>query len=260
MGIYREPLYYDIAFSWDLESEVSFLKSVFEEFAPFPVERVLEPACGTGRFLRALPKHGFHVTGYDNSPAMVEFTRASVGREGLASQAQVLEADMRDARFGPPFDASLNSINSFCYLVEDDDVGTHLACMADSLRPGGVYVLHFSMARASKEVDEGSSWEMERDGVSVVTHWSIESEDAASGVGTHLSRLEVEAHGERRTIEDRHRLRAWTDEAFRETIRSTGTLELVGLFGDGYDYERMPVETRVVGEMGNHYYILQRRA
>jgi SAM-dependent methyltransferase len=258
MEVYDRPLYYDIAFSWDLESEIGFLKEVFEEFVPFPVERVLEPACGSGRFLRALPAHGFHATGYDLNPEMVAFAGDSIARAGVADLAQAVPGDMRSARFDPPFDAALNSVNSFCYLLSDDDVSKHLAAMADSLKPGAVYLLHFSTALPSEEPGEVGTWEMERDGVRVVTHWSIESEDASAGVGVHLSRLEVDERGEREVLEDRHRLRAWTDESFRETVGSTGVFQLVGIRGDGYDYDRVPLETRITGEMGNHYFILQR--
>ena len=65
--LYALPEVYDIAFSWDLSEEIGFFKQVFEEHVPFPIQHILEPACGTGRFLRILPAHGFQVTGYDVS-------------------------------------------------------------------------------------------------------------------------------------------------------------------------------------------------
>ncbi|MBD3366567.1 MAG: methyltransferase domain-containing protein [Candidatus Eisenbacteria bacterium] len=258
MDLYRNPLYYDIAFSWELESEIAFLKEVFDEHVPFPVERLLEPACGSGRFLRELPSHDIEAVGYDISPEMVSFARGSIERAGLASKAQVLPGDMRSARFDPPFDAALNSINSFCYLLTDADVEAHLAATADSLRSGAVYVVHFSMALETDQPGEVSTWEMERDDVRVVTHWSIEEEDREAGVGTHLCRMEVDDNGDRSVFEDRHRLKVWTDEGFRRMLESSG-FTLVGIRGDGYTYDRVPLETRITGDMGNHYFILKRR-
>ncbi len=82
-GLYRLPLYYDIAFSWDLEPEIDVFERIFERHVPGRVERVLEPACGTGRFLRALPRRGYRVTGYDAEPAMVDYARRSVREAGV---------------------------------------------------------------------------------------------------------------------------------------------------------------------------------
>ena len=59
---YDLPEIYDVAFSWDLSEETGFFKRVFETHVPFPVRHILEPSCGTGRFLRTLPAHEFHVT------------------------------------------------------------------------------------------------------------------------------------------------------------------------------------------------------
>ena len=53
--LYDLPHIYDIAFSWDLSEEIDFFKLVFETHVDFPVAHILEPACGTGRFLRTLP-------------------------------------------------------------------------------------------------------------------------------------------------------------------------------------------------------------
>ena len=73
--LYDLPQIYDIAFSWDNAQEISFFKTVYETHVPFPVKQILEPACGLGRFLRALPALGFKVTGYDNNPAMVHYAQ-----------------------------------------------------------------------------------------------------------------------------------------------------------------------------------------
>lgn len=66
--LYDHPQVYDIAFSWDNSEEISFFKTVFENEVPFPVKHVLEPACGSGRFLVTLPALGYRVTGYEQLP------------------------------------------------------------------------------------------------------------------------------------------------------------------------------------------------
>jgi SAM-dependent methyltransferase len=260
MKLYTDPLYYDIAFSWDLESEIGFLKGVFAEHVPFPVERLLEPACGTGRFLRALPAHGIAATGYDLLPEMVAFASGRIAEAGFEAEARAVLGDMRTARFEPCFDAALNSVNSFCYLLEDEDVESHLLATAASLKPGAVYVVHFSMAYEGELPSDLSTWTMGRDGVVVTTSWSIETEDAESGRSVHVSKQEITEGGETRTVIDRHELRVWTDETFRAMVERTGAFRLAGVRGDGFDYDRVPLDRRITGEMGNHYFILQRQA
>ena len=108
--LYDLPQVYDIAFSWDNAQEISFFKTVFESEVPFPVKHVLEPACGSGRFLRALPALGFRVTGYDNNPRMVQYAQQSVAFAGCQEQVEIVLADMVSAKFDHRFDAAFNSI------------------------------------------------------------------------------------------------------------------------------------------------------
>ena len=79
--LYNHPEIYDIAFSWNLSEEIRFFKRVFETHVPFSVKHILEPACGTGRMLRALAGAGFRVTGYDDNPAMMQYAKASIAAD-----------------------------------------------------------------------------------------------------------------------------------------------------------------------------------
>ncbi len=98
----------------------------------------LEPACGTGRFLRVLARRGYRVVGYDVHPSMLAYARR---RLAAHRGAQVLEGDM--ARFCRPrsFDFAFNLINTFRHVLDEDAALAHLNCIARSLRPGGVYLL-----------------------------------------------------------------------------------------------------------------------
>ena len=257
MELYRLPVYDDIAFSWDLESEVDFLGRVFERYVPFPVRRILEPACGTGRFLEALPGHGFRVTGYDSSEEMLTFAQERIAELGLEASAEAVPGDMRNAVFDPPFDAALNSINSFCYLLDDADVLLHLRGTAASLRPGGVYIVHLSTAYEGDLDAEGSTWEMERDGVKVVTNWKVESEDIEAKRAVHICSMKIDDRGEKRSLVDRHVLRLWTIGDLADVIRRSGAFRLIAIYGDGSTFREVPLGTHITGEMYNHYYVLE---
>ena len=255
--LYNLPLYYDVAFSWDLEPEIEFFRQLFREHVAFPVERILEPACGTGRFLVALPRHGYHVTGYDTSPAMLDYARGKVEEAGTAGDVTLVRAAMENAVFPREFDAALNSINSLGYLLEDDDIVSHFKLTGEALRPGGIYIVHISCAWDGRPDMDDNSWEMERDGVCVKTTWTIESEDTGTRRSHHLCTMEIDDRGEKRALVDRHTLRLWVYEEFREQILRSGTLELVAIYKEGKGHESVPLDGHINGEMGNLYYILR---
>src|SRR5262249_44963578 len=134
--VYRSPEIYDVATGWKLEKEVAFFEEIFARHAG-EVHGILEPCCGTGRLLHVLAHRGYKVAGYDLSPPMVAYARERVHSFG----GDVWEGDM--ATFTPPgtFDAGLNLVNSIGYLLEDDEVASHLRHMGEAIRAGGIYVV-----------------------------------------------------------------------------------------------------------------------
>lgn len=255
--LYVHPQYYDIAFTWDLSDEIAFFGRVFENHVPFPVRRILEPCCGTGRFLLALPTHGYSVVGYDRSPEMLEYARRRVADRGDPMRARAVEGDMRTARFEREFDAALNSINSLGYLLSDEEIVTHFRNTGSSMRPGGVYIVHVSCAWDDELKFSHSTWEMERGGVKVRTKWMIEREDREAKLSHQLWTMDVDDDGERVELIGREALRLWIYEDLRALVEASGTLALVALYSEAF--EPLPLDTHVSGEMGNLYHVLQAR-
>ena len=254
--LYSLPEIYDIAFTWDLTKEIQFFGRVFQKLVPFEVERILEPACGTGRFLVTLPTHGYRVTGYDRSDAMLAYARKRIAEIGDPGKAEAVREDMATARFDREFDAALNSINSLGYLLSDDDIVSHFRNTGESLRRGGVYVVHISCAyEAPRDEPTGGTWEMERDGIRVKTTWDIEREDHETKISHQIDTMEIDDHGEKTMFVDRHVLRLWVYEELQDLVRRSGALEYAALYGE--DFARLPLDTHVTGELGNCYHILR---
>jgi SAM-dependent methyltransferase len=257
--LYNLPLYYDIAFSWDIEPEIKWFGELFQERVPFPVENILEAACGTGRFLVALPKHNYRVTGYDASPVMLDYARKKVEGAGTADSVTLVNARMESATFPRGFDAALNSINSLGYLLEDDDIVSHFRLTGEALKPGGVYIVQVSTAWDDQAKMNESTWEMERDGIRVKTTWSIESEDRGARRSNQVCRMEIDDHGERRLLVDRHELRLWVYDELRELVDRSGSLDLEAIYTDTAENKPVPLDAHINGEMGNLYFILKAR-
>ena len=68
---YSYPACYDLAFRSETPAEADFIEAACRKYCPFPVRRLLEPACGTGRLAAELAARGYRLSGFDLSrPAL----------------------------------------------------------------------------------------------------------------------------------------------------------------------------------------------
>lgn len=253
--LYDLPQVYDIAFSWDLSGEIAFFKRVFQTHVPFPVRHILEPACGSGRFLRTLPPNGFQVTGYDINPVMAQYAEDSVAAAGCEENVRIILANMASPEIPGEFDAAINSINSIGYLHSDEDVISHLKVTGSSLLEGGVYIVHLNFAHEG-ELPPGENWTMERGGIRVQTSWRILIEDRESRLSHHLGSFEIEQDGRIEKFDDRHTLRLWLFSGLRELIHRSGQFEIVAVYSE--NFEELKYREHLHGELGNVYLTLQK--
>lgn len=125
----------------------------------------LEPACGTGRFLRGVARRGHRAVGFDLHPSMVAYAQASLRARGLSRRARVFVADM--TRFahllrGARVDVAFNLINSIRHLETDAQMLAHLREVARVLRPDGLYLIGLSLTRYGHDQPEEDVWEAKR--------------------------------------------------------------------------------------------------
>lgn len=253
--LYNLPKYYDVAFSWDITFEIKLFKKFFKKYVPFEVKNILEPACGTGRFLASFPKYGYHITGYDNSPEMIEYTQKRISDEGLRNRAAVITGDMRSTKFKTQFDAAINSINSLGYLLSDDDILSHLRNTGESLRSEGIYIVHLACACDKLEPCEDEGWIIEKNRIRVKTIWAIEKEDRQKKISYQVCKMEINDHGKNIVLEEQHILRLWIFEDLKSLIRKSGKFELAAIYDESH--KQIPLNTHICGELGNLYYVLK---
>ena len=82
-NIYDFPKYYDLVYGSDWKAEFDFLCQVFEKHADVNVQRLFEPACGTGRLMFRFAKAGFQIAGNDLNRKAVEFCNQRMVRHGF---------------------------------------------------------------------------------------------------------------------------------------------------------------------------------
>ena len=108
---------------------------------------ILEPMCGSGRFLLPLLARGFDVEGCDASPHMLAACRAQAERLGLNPKLsqQPLERLDLERRFGLIYVPS----GSFCLLTDPEHVRKCLQRLRAALLPGGRFVVELRVVRPS---------------------------------------------------------------------------------------------------------------
>ena len=84
MEIYRNPAYYELAFSFfDVKQQVDTFEQIARKFSKIRVKRFLDVACGPSLQLRELGKRGYDGVGLDSSPQMLRYLSGKAREEGL---------------------------------------------------------------------------------------------------------------------------------------------------------------------------------
>ena len=131
-ALYDHADLYDLVAPRDAEMEQFYL-----EVAGGTGRRVLDLACGSGRFTAPLAASGADLTGADLSLTMLARARRTLARQGL--MAKLIECDMRDFALARQFDAIILAANSLMHLHTEDDFRRTFSAIRKHLAPGGVF-------------------------------------------------------------------------------------------------------------------------
>src|SRR3954453_5029821 len=110
-----------------------------DEFCAFvaPPGPVVDLGCGPGAHTRALARRGYHVTGLDNSPRMVDVARHRATRDNLNVAYEVADVGTR-----LPFaDGSLGGVLAILVIQHLSDPASFVGEVRRCLRPGGHLLL-----------------------------------------------------------------------------------------------------------------------
>jgi SAM-dependent methyltransferase len=133
-SIYDNAELYDLVSPRDAAMEAFYLGA-----AKANGPRVLELACGSGRFTVPLAAAGLEVTGLDLSAAMLARARKTSADQGLAPE--FLQRDMRDFDLGARrFDTVMIAANSIMHLLDADDFRRFFTSVTRHLAPGGQFL------------------------------------------------------------------------------------------------------------------------
>lgn len=253
-SIYDFPRYYDLVYGSDWKAECVFLRKCFERFATGTVQKLFEPACGTGRLLYRFGKKGYSVSGIDLNPKAVEYCNRRLERHGIDGRARV--GDMTSFEQAELADAAFNTINSFRHLNSHAAAVSHLRAMAEALRPGGLYVLGIHLTPTAVAPSEDESWIAEGKDLQVNTRMWLTERNLAQRYETFAIEFEVYTPEKFTRIEDELVFRTYTAPQFDELVAEIGRFEVVEVFDFAYDLEQ-PVTIDDTSE--DVVYVLRRK-
>lgn len=238
-NIYDYPVYYDLVFGADWAAEFHFLSDCFDKHVSGKTKRLFEPACGTGRLLYRFAKEGYALGGIDLNPKAIAYCNERLAKHGYRGEIWV--ADMCDFKVAKPYDASFNTINSFRHLLTEKQAVAHLQCMAQAIRPGGIYALGLHLTPTEGVPTDTESWNARRGNLSVNTHMWPLSRDPKKRVERFGMRFDVYSPTSHMRIEDELVLRSYTAKQFGLLLKKVPQWTLEAIYDFRYDVNE-PIE------------------
>lgn len=232
---YENPLYYDVIFDVDTETEASFVEAVYERHVQTRGRRMLEPACGSGRLVAAMTRRGFNVTGFDLSQAMLQFARQRLRRKHL--KARLVEARLESFSFAVKFDIAHCLVSTFKYLLSEKAARSHLQRIADALNPGGVYVLGLHLTDYSDRARRRERWLGSRGRTRVICNIQSWPADRRARTEHVRSRLIVRCNNDVRRYETHWTFRSYNLSQLKSLLRSVPELEHVATYDFSHDID-----------------------
>jgi SAM-dependent methyltransferase len=253
-SIYDYPQYYDLIFGSDCAAELRFLGRCQERLLKGSRKRLFEPACGTGRLIYRLARRGQPCDGLDLNPRAVEFCNQRLARYRLPGK--VWEGDMTDFAVERPYDMAFNTINSFRHLPSEAAARNHLRCMAQAVRPGGIYLLGLHLTPTEcQPVADSERWSARRGHLQINTFMRPAKHEPSRRLERFAIDFDIFTPSRQWRISDVLELRSYTAKQFQSLVDSVPEWTVEQTYDFCYRIDR-PIE--VDGCSEDVVYLLRR--
>lgn len=200
----------------ELEAE-QFVETLIEHLQPMPGSRMLDIACGEGRYANQLAGHGFDVTGIDLAYHSIAKAK-ELGKDNLHFYVH----DMRFPFYINYFDYAFNFFTSFGYFATERDHVMAAKSFAAGLKKDGLLVVDYLNADHVLEniVPED---QVIRDNITFDIRKSVENKHIVKNI-----HIKDEFGADHYYAE---RVAAFTLPDFLDIFKKAG-MKLVGTYGD----------------------------
>lgn len=183
---------------------------------------ILEPMCGSGRFLLPLLERGFSIDGVDASDAMLEACRKNGRLRGLTPK--LFKQFVHQLELPKRYDLVIIPAGSFCLITDPLQIQESLRRLYDHMLPGAIFVLEIERFMPQLSQDEAWSgrWVNHPDGGKIVMS-QLSRYNPTERVSHSLHRYEWIKDGQLLETEwEEFDLRFYEIEEFSRLLESTG--------------------------------------
>lgn len=248
---YEFPGWYDILHTPGTAREVTGLERIEKRFGkarePANQRLWLEPACGTGRYLRVAAGRGIGAVGFDLSQRMIDYATDSFARRRFPGRFFV--GDMTDFRIPRRATFAFCPINTIRHLATDAAMLRHFACVRRALAPGGIYVVGTETGRYGVDFPAEDIWEGRRGRVrirQVVQYLPANRRERMERVISHLT---INTPSGEQELTSTYSLRAYSIAEWDALLKRAGWRVLGICDADGGEALRGP-RGSVIGGYG----------
>lgn len=230
MKVYKEPLYYEIAFSFiNAKKQVDLFERLIEKFSKIKVRRFLDLGCGPSLQLREIAKRGYEAIGLDLSSQMLSYLKQKAKEEGV--KIETIRADMSSFKLKKKIDFAFMMMGTIGYVKSNEDFLNHLDSLARVLNKGGLYLIeNFRLDWTNKNLFKPQTWIMKRGDIKVKTTYSIQAKDTINQILKETIKLEVDDYGKKSVFKEEADTKMIFPQEFLELIKLNNKFEFLGWF------------------------------
>lgn len=252
---YDYPQYWDLAFRSETKLEADFIEDACQKYCKFRVKRMLEPGCGGGRLVVEMAARGYDMTGIDLSKPSIDYLSKRLARRKL--DAHVTTADMTTFVPRRKMDAAFCTFNTFRHLTTEAAATQHLEHVAQSLCPGGIYILGFHLLPPDADEECIERWSAKHGKTKVTMTLRVLDFDRRARLETIRFSLRVRSGKRDLKLQSDYQYRIYTAAQFQTLLHLVPEFELCDVYDFWYDIDE-PLS--LSNELGDAVFILRKRS
>jgi SAM-dependent methyltransferase len=230
MSLYKNPEYYDIAFSWrNISKEVNFFEAAIRKFSKIKVKKVLELASGNSPYLEEWDKRGYQYFGLDLSPEMLNFTRKRAEEKG--TDTKLFLGNMNNFSLDKLKVDLVYVLLGSLYATSNDEFFQHLDCVSKVLKKGGLYILN-DVIRFDLLNNDGQSWTISKRGIKIKVSYRAKAVNPTAQIYQEDLILKIDDHGVKKQIYSNKLCKFFFPQEFLSLIKCHRKFEFLGWFNN----------------------------
>lgn len=218
---------------------VDYLQRLFGHFC-IKATTILDLGCGTGNISIPLAALGFDVTGADLSPEMLSVAEQKARDRNL--NITFLRQDMRHLEISGPFDVVISMVDSFNYMIKDEDMVNTLKGVSRVLSPKGWLIFDLNSAYKIEKVFGNNTYALVEEQVCYI--WENQYDSASRVCDIELTFFVKDDKGLYERFTENHKERAFELAEIREFL-AQADFSFEGAFGELSFKKPSPEEERL---------------